>query len=180
VSTDTSLSLAERCRRIELLVLDVDGVMTRGGITYAVPESRVDLPEMEVKEFFVRDGLGLKLWRDAGKQLAILSGRRTRVVEKRAAELGIARVMQGVGDKGAAVRRLAGECGSSVEQTAFVGDDLIDVPALLVCGLAVAVADACPEVLLAAHLVTLRPGGRGAVREAVERILRCQGKWPAG
>jgi 3-deoxy-D-manno-octulosonate 8-phosphate phosphatase (KDO 8-P phosphatase) len=170
------LSLADRCRLVELLVLDVDGVLTDGGIVYGAAVTGT-AEAVEWKQFHVRDGSGLKAWRQAGKRSAILSGRAARVVEVRAAELGIDAVVQGAADKAAAFAALLEAQGCRPEQTAFVGDDTADVPVLLRCGLAVAVADACPEALQAAHYVTHRPGGRGAVREIIERILRCQGLW---
>jgi 3-deoxy-D-manno-octulosonate 8-phosphate phosphatase (KDO 8-P phosphatase) len=156
-------TLAERCRGIELLVLDVDGVLSAGGIWQGAIEGQMPAP-LEGKEFHVRDGLGLRIWREAGKDAVIISGRDSIVVHRRATEVGIREVLQGVGDKGKA---------------AFVGDDIIDAPALRLSGLGVAVADACTEAILAAHHVTHRPGGRGAVREVIELILRCQGKWPS-
>ena len=169
-------TLAERCRAIELLLLDIDGVLTAGGIVQCAAEDGSSLAEW--KEFHVRDGLGLALWRKAGKQAVMMSGRVSPVVQRRAAELGIGEVLQGVVDKGSAVRELLKRRGLAAEQTAFVGDDLIDVPALQLVGLAVAVADACPDALAVAHYITHRPGGHGAVREVIERILRCQGLWP--
>ena len=170
------LSLAERCRRVELLLLDVDGVLTAGGIVLSAGEDGSSSAEW--KEFHVRDGLGLAVWRRAGKQAVLMSGRVSPVVERRAADVGITEVLQGVTDKGIAVRELMARRGLAAEQIAFVGDDLIDVPALRQVGLAVAVADACPDALAVAHHVTQRPGGQGAVREVIERILRCQGLWP--
>ncbi len=170
------LSLAERCRPIALLVLDVDGVLTAGGIVQSA--ARDGSAWMETKAFHVRDGLGLAIWGRAGKQIALMSGRVSPVLEHRAAEIGISEVLQGIGDKGNALRELLARRGLTAEQAAFVGDDVIDVPALQLAGLAVAVADACPEAVAVAHHVTLRPGGRGAVREVIERILRCQGLWP--
>src|SRR4051794_22870014 len=169
------LSLADRCRLVDLLVLDVDGVLTDGGIVYGAATGAAEV--VEWKQFHVRDGSGLKAWRQAGKRSALLSGRTARVVEVRAKELGIDAVVQGAGDKAAAFAALLEAQGGHPEQAAFVGDDAADVPVLLRCGLAVAVADACPEVVRAAHYVTRRPGGRGAVREIIERILRCQGLW---
>jgi 3-deoxy-D-manno-octulosonate 8-phosphate phosphatase (KDO 8-P phosphatase) len=164
------LSLAERCRPIELLVLDVDGVLTDGGIIHGA--------DGEWKQFHVRDGSGLRVWREAGKHTALLSGRTARAVVVRAAELGITTVIQGAGDKGAAFAALLAELGYRPGQAACVGDDSADVALFCRCGLAVAVADACPEALAAAHYVTRRPGGRGAVREVIELVLRCQGRWP--
>jgi 3-deoxy-D-manno-octulosonate 8-phosphate phosphatase (KDO 8-P phosphatase) len=164
------LSLAERCRPIELLVLDVDGVLTDGGIIHGAGG--------EWKQFHVRDGSGLRVWQEAGKQVALLSGRTSQAVQVRAAELGITTVVQGAGDKGTVLERLLAEMGYRPEQAACVGDDTADVALFRRCGLAVAVADACPEALAAAHHVTGRPGGQGAVREVIERVLRCQGRWP--
>jgi 3-deoxy-D-manno-octulosonate 8-phosphate phosphatase (KDO 8-P phosphatase) len=155
-----------------MLVLDVDGVLTAGGITYGDNG-------IELKTFHVRDGSALKFWHQAGKRSAIISGRQSRVVEVRAAELGIAPVVQGAGDKFAAYRRLLATTGLAPRQVCCIGDDLPDVPLLLNCGLGVAVADACPEARAAAHLVTRACGGQGAVRETVELILRCQGVWQA-
>ncbi len=163
-------SLQERCRRIDMLVLDVDGVLTDGGIIYA--DNGVEL-----KQFHVRDGSGLKIWQFLGKRAAIISGRTTRVVEVRAAELGIAPVYQGAAEKMPAYRRLLADGNLRPEQVCFIGDDVPDLPVLLHCGLAVAVADACPEARAAAYHVTAAPGGRGAVRETIELVLRCQGLW---
>src|SRR5262245_26779880 len=160
-------------QRIELLVLDVDGVLTDGSIVYT--DNGV-----EVKAFHVRDGSALKLWQLEGKRAAVISGRTSRAVEVRAAELGIGPVIQGRADKLAAYRDLLAGLALRPEQACCVGDDLPDLPLLRNCGLAVAVADACPEVRADAHYLTRAPGGRGAVREVVELILRCQGRWQPG
>lgn len=164
-------TLAERCRAIELLVLDVDGVLTAGDIVYAGTG-------LELKSFHVRDGSALKIWRDAGKRVALISGRASDAVGFRARELAITEVHQGVARKLETCRQLMATSGLAPEQVACMGDDLADVPLLEGCGLAVAVADACPEVVLAADYVTQAPGGRGAVREAIALVLRCQGRWP--
>ncbi|MDB5308698.1 MAG: kdsC [Gemmataceae bacterium] len=163
-------SLAARAARIELLLLDVDGVLTDGGIVYADNQ-------VEIKRFHVRDGSGLKLWQRAGKRAAIVSGRRSPVVDVRAAELGIAPVLQGHGEKLPAFEAVLAETGVRADQVCAVGDDLPDLPVLTRCGLAVAVADACPEVRAAADYVTTVPGGHGAVRDAIEWLLTAQGKW---
>jgi 3-deoxy-D-manno-octulosonate 8-phosphate phosphatase (KDO 8-P phosphatase) len=163
-------TLAQRCADIQLLVLDVDGVLTDGRIIYSDAGS-------EVKEFHVRDGSGLKLWHWLGKHAAIITGRTSRIVEVRAAELDVKHVIQGTPDKLPAFRRVLGELGLRAEQAAYVGDDLPDVPVMLECGLAIAVADACPETRAVAHYITNASGGRGAVREAIERILSAQGLW---
>lgn len=164
--------LRDRCAPIELLVLDVDGVLTDGQIIY-------DDRGVEQKAFHVRDGSGLKIWQLAGKRAAIVTGRSSRVVEIRAAELGIQPVWQGAADKLAAYRQILASGPWRPEQACCIGDDIPDLPLLGSCGLAVAVADACPEARAAAHYVTRAAGGRGAVREAIELILQCQGRWQA-
>ncbi len=151
-------------------MLDVDGVLTDGGIIHGTGG-------LEVKQFHVRDGSGLKLWHRAGKRSGLVTGRSSPVVDVRAAELGIGLVFQGAHDKLPAYRRLLAEAGVTPEQVCYVGDDLPDLPPLRQCGLAVAVADAVPEVLQEVQYVTQAPGGRGAVRETIELILRCQGAW---
>lgn len=163
-------SLQQRCQGIELLVLDVDGVLTDGRIIYTDDG-------IEIKAFHVRDGAALALWRRQGKKTAIITGRTSKIVECRAAELGIDPVIQGVGDKLAAFRDVLAKTGMAAEKTCYVGDDLPDLPILCNCGLAVTVADACPEVIAACHYVTQTAGGRGAVREVVELLLGCQGSW---
>jgi 3-deoxy-D-manno-octulosonate 8-phosphate phosphatase (KDO 8-P phosphatase) len=164
-------TLREHCSTIELLIVDVDGVLTTGGIVYGSPES-------EIKEFYVRDGSGLHLWHLAGKRTGLITGRSSPVVQRRAAELGIGLVVQGASEKLSAYGRMVTEAGVRDEAVCYIGDDVPDVPPLRQCGLAVAVADACPEVRAVAHYITQAPGGRGAVREAIELVLRCQGRWP--
>jgi 3-deoxy-D-manno-octulosonate 8-phosphate phosphatase (KDO 8-P phosphatase) len=162
--------LAERAAKIELLLLDVDGVLTDGGIVYGEDS-------IEIKRFHVRDGSALKFWHLAGKRSAIVSGRKSRAVQVRAAELGIAPVFQGRPEKLPAFEAVLAETGLRAEQVCAVGDDLPDLPVLLRTGLAVAVADACVEVRAAADYVTAVPGGHGAVRDAVEWLLKLQGRW---
>lgn len=161
--------LVARAARIELLLLDVDGVLTDGSIVYA--------GEVEVKRFHVRDGSGLKFWHQAGKRSAIVSGRKSQAVQVRAAELGIGLVFQGCSDKLPAFEAVLAETGLQPDQVCAVGDDLPDLPVLRRAGLAVAVADACAEVRAAADHVTGVPGGAGAVRDAVEWLLKLQGQW---
>jgi 3-deoxy-D-manno-octulosonate 8-phosphate phosphatase (KDO 8-P phosphatase) len=162
--------LVERCRPIELLVVDVDGVLTDGVIT-------LDDRGIETKHFHVRDGMGYSLWHRAGKQSAVLSGRRGAAVDRRAAELKIAHVLQGQEQKAPALRTLIKWLGLLSHQICFMGDDLADLPVLMNIGLAACPADAVAEVKGAAHLVTKAPGGRGAVREVIEVILMAQGRW---
>lgn len=167
---DAPLTLKDHCQQIELLIVDVDGVLTDGSIVYADNQ-------VELKAFFVRDGSGLKLWQLAGKQSAVITGRKSPVVDVRAMEVGIAHVIQGASEKLEAFRGLLQSTGLNAKQACFIGDDLPDLPVLRQVGLAAAVADACPEIVMAAHYVTRAAGGRGAVREVIELILRCQGKW---
>ncbi|MBI1833012.1 MAG: HAD hydrolase family protein [Planctomycetes bacterium] len=166
----TEKTLPQRCARIDLLVLDVDGVLTDGRIVYT------DRGE-EIKAFHVRDGSALKLWMALGKKAGIITGRRSDIVERRAKELGITAVTQGAEDKLAALTKMLAALGMTREQVCAIGDDLADLAVLRACGLAVAVADACAEAKDDADYVTQAPGGRGAVREVIELILRAQGAW---
>jgi 3-deoxy-D-manno-octulosonate 8-phosphate phosphatase (KDO 8-P phosphatase) len=162
----------DRFARIELLLLDVDGVLTDGRVVYT------DAGQ-EIKAFHVRDGSGIKYWRRSGKRVAILSGRTSPVVTRRAAELNVDAVVQGADNKLLALARMLSEIGLRPDQVCAVGDDLPDLPVLTHCGLAVAVADAVPELKGSADFVTTLPGGRGAVREAIEWLMRGQGTWDA-
>jgi 3-deoxy-D-manno-octulosonate 8-phosphate phosphatase (KDO 8-P phosphatase) len=163
-------TLPRRCQPIEAIVVDVDGVLTDGGIIYT---DRGD----ELKVFHVRDGSGLKLWQKIGKRSACITGRRSELVIRRCNELGISPVIQGVDDKRAALKTLLGEMKLKPEETCYIGDDVPDLGPMRDVGLAVAVADACPEALDDAHYVTAARGGQGAVREVIELILKCQGTW---
>jgi 3-deoxy-D-manno-octulosonate 8-phosphate phosphatase (KDO 8-P phosphatase) len=160
----TQDELRERAARVRLLVLDVDGVLTDG---------RVYLPGTgdEIKVFDVRDGSGLSALRQAGIEIAIISGRSAAAVERRAQELGIRHVAQGVRDKGAELARLLATLGIDADLTACMGDDVADLPMLERAGLSIAVADAHSDVLRAVDWVTSRPGGRGAVREVCDLVL---------
>ena len=163
-------TLAERCRGVQLLVLDVDGVLTEGGIVYGTGG-------LEVKHFHVRDGSGLKLWKLAGRRSAFITGRSSPMVDGRAAELGVDFVFQGASDKLPAYKRLLETVALPPSAVGYIGDDLPDLPPMRQSGLAATVADGCREARSAAHYVTRAPGGRGAVREVIELILRCQGEW---
>lgn len=162
--------LLGRIRRIKLLILDVDGVMTDGRII-------IDDAGLESKQFDVRDGHGLKMLMRCGIDVAILTGRTSRVVDHRAAELGIKEVYQGIWNKREVFDDILVRRNLTAEETAYVGDDIVDVPLLRRVGFSVAVADACPDAIRAAGYVTSRSGGRGAVREVCEMILRAQGLW---
>ncbi|WP_153145517.1 HAD family hydrolase [Dechloromonas sp. H13] len=158
-----------RASRIRLIAFDIDGVMTDGGLHYT-DDGR------EMKTFNVQDGLGLKLLQRAGIELAIVTGRTSGVVAARAADLGIAYVFQGVGDKQATVGELLARLDLHWADCAFMGDDLIDLRVMAQCGLAIAPANARPLVRERAHAVTDAAGGHGAVREAAEFILAAQGR----
>lgn len=159
------MTLAERCRRIEALLLDVDGVLSEGGIVWSGDA-------IETKRFFVRDGLGMKHWQARGKKLALLSGRPSVPTRVRAKELGVTSVVQDRSDKVPGFKQLCSELAVTPEQVAYLGDDTPDVPILEQVGLAIAVADACPEVIRVAHYVTRAPGGQGAAREVIDLILK--------
>ena len=159
--------LRERVRRLRLMIFDVDGVLTDG--TLYMGEAGV-----EMKAFNVRDGHGIKMLRDSGVVVGILSARRSRVVDARAAELGIDLVEQGAADKGASFDRLVSRAGFSPPVTGYMGDDVMDLPVFARCGFAVSVPDAPDIVRERAHHVTRAAGGRGAAREICELIMQTQ------
>jgi len=152
------------------MLSDVDGVLTDGRITF-------DNNGVESKTFHVRDGLGIRLWRHAGHAFGIITARSSQIVRNRAAELGIAFVRQGVGDKWDAIGQILREEGAAPDEFCYIGDDLPDIRALREVGFGIAVADACEEAKAAADWITSSAGGHGAVREAVEFILKRQGRW---
>ena len=157
-------AVLERAQRIRLLVLDVDGVLTDGRLYLSASGE-------ELKVFHVRDGSGLVAVQRAGIVVAIISGRDSPAVTRRAAELGIAHVRQGVSDKGAELDHLLAELGIAPADAACVGDDTPDLPMLRRAGLAVAVADAHPALHAAAHWITPSNGGQGAVRDVCDLLL---------
>lgn len=157
-------------QRIELLVLDVDGVMTDGRITLT-PAGE------EIKSFHVRDGSGMKYWQRLGKKLAIITGRSSFAVIRRARELGVDAVRVGLKEKPPALESILAQLGVSAEQTAVVGDDLMDLPLFHRCAFRVAVADAVDELKAEAHMITRLGGGAGCVRETIEYILKRTGRW---
>lgn len=162
--------LKRKFKNISLLILDVDGVLTDGRII-------MDDDGRESKQFDVKDGHGIKMVLRVGIRVILLTGRTSRVVSHRAQDLGISEVYQGARNKISVFRSLMKSGKISSERIAYVGDDIVDVPIFKRVGLAVAVADACEEAKKAAHYITKRDGGRGAVREVCEMILRHQGKW---
>lgn len=155
---------------IRLLLLDVDGVLTDGGIA-------IDARGIEIVRFDVRDGHGIKLLQRAGIQVGLLTARASRAVTVRAAQLSIDLVHQDVSDKAAGYARIKRETGLSDRDVAYVGDDMVDMPVLQRAGFAVAVGDAWEGVKQVSDYVTEQPGGRGAVREVAELLLREQGRW---
>lgn len=160
----------ERAKKIKLVVFDVDGVMTDGSIV-------LDENGTESKHFNVRDGHGIKMLIRAGIQAAIVTGRSSEVVEYRGKELGIQHIRQGALNKAEVMGLLLKETGLRPEEAAFMGDDLIDIPPMGMAGLAAAPSDAVAEAIECAHIVSDLAGGRGAVRELCEFILKAGGAW---
>ena len=167
---DERAEVERRAARVRLLLLDCDGVLTDGRIT------PVEGGE-ELKSFHTRDGHGLVMLHRAGLRSGIISGRKSRLVELRAADLGVSYVRQGALDKVEAFESLLSEANVEASHAAYVGDDVVDLPLMRRCALAVAVADATEDTRAAAHYVTRLPGGFGAVREVCELILKAQGRW---
>ena len=160
----------EIAKPIRLILSDVDGVMTDGSIV-------LDNSGIETKSFHVRDGLGIKLWQKAGFHFGILTARNSQIVKLRAAELGIALVRQGFSEKLPAAREMMQSLQIKPSETCYIGDDLQDLPVMFDVGLSVAVSDAAAEVLSVAKWSLKTPGGRGALRELIERLLRAKSRW---
>lgn len=168
--TDHADDITDRARRIRLLILDCDGVLTDGRI--------IMLPGGdETKAFDVKDGHAMVMAQRAGLAIAIISGRKSSVVQARAKELGIAHLHEMAWVKTEPYDKVLAEEGLTDEEVCYVGDDVVDIPLLRRAGLAVAVADAVEEAKQYSHFVTKRAGGRGAVREVIEIILKAQDKW---
>jgi 3-deoxy-D-manno-octulosonate 8-phosphate phosphatase (KDO 8-P phosphatase) len=162
-------ALLERQRRTRLLILDVDGVLTDGSLFLG------DGGE-QYKAFNSRDGQGIRMAQQGGLEVAILTGRHSEVVTHRMRDLGVRHILQGRRDKRTALTELLTQTGFAPEHSAFVGDDIVDLPAMRQVGLGIAVADAHPLVLEHAEWHTLAAGGRGAVREVCEALLAAQGR----
>lgn len=160
-----------RARRIRLVAMDVDGVLTDGAIVLS--------SEDEAKMFHVRDGLGMSIGRSHGLLFAFVTGRACAAVRRRAEELRVEVVEMACSGKAAALRRIAGELGLALEEVAFLGDDWNDLPALEICGLSGAPSDAPEPIRRRVHVVTRAPGGRGVTREFLERLLDARGGWEA-
>lgn len=166
---DIAPDVREAAAAVDLLAMDVDGVLTGGEIIYG--------PGGEWKVFSVKDGHGFRLAAQAGLKTAVITGRRSAAVLVRARELGVSAVLQGVTRKGRAVEELCAKLGIGLDAVCFVGDDLVDLPVMRRVGFPVAVADAVEEVRAAARWITASPGGRGAVREVIELLLKARGDW---
>lgn len=163
-----SADAEERAKRLKLMIFDVDGILTDGTLYLA------DSGE-EFKGFNVRDGHGIKMLRDSGVAVAIVTSRRSRVVELRARDLGIALLRQGALDKGAAFGEMVSGLGLEDAAAGYMGDDLVDLPVLCRCGFAATVPEAPETLRKRAHYVTHSGGGRGAAREVCEFVMRAQG-----
>ena len=168
--TEQTENVTERARKIRLLILDCDGVLTDGRI--------IMLPGGdETKSFDVKDGHAMVMAQRAGLPIAIISGRKSSVVRARAEELGVAHLHEMAWVKKEPYEKILAEEGLIDEQVCYVGDDVVDIPLLRRAGLAITVADAVEEAKQYSHLVTAHAGGRGAVREVIELILKAQDKW---
>lgn len=163
---------ADRARRVKLAIFDVDGILTDGSLFLSSTGEAF-------KSFNIQDGLGLKMLGASGVTLAVITGRKSAAAVRRAKETGITHVFQGVEDKLTVFARLLRKLKLTEEETAYMGDDLPDLPVLRRCGLALSVPDAVELVRKQAHYITVRHGGHGAVREACELIMRAQGTWDA-
>ena len=166
------MSPLERAQRIKVLIFDVDGVLTDGAITV---HPSGDGTATEVKSFTAHDGLGISLARLGGIRTGIVTKRQSATVAIRARDLKLEFVYQGQAHKLHAIHEILHQAGITAEQLAYVGDDIVDLPVMRMCGLAIATANARPQVLAAAHWVTPHAGGQGAGRDAIDYILSSQG-----
>jgi len=164
------MKLEKRMQAIQLILSDVDGVMTSGGITY-------DNQGVETKTFHVRDGMGIKLWQRSGYRFGVITARSSHIVKVRMDELKVDLVRQGAENKLDIANGIMKELDLTPEQTCYIGDDLTDMALLESVGLSASVSDGAPEVKKAAHLVTKSTGGQGAIRELVETLLKSQNRW---
>jgi 3-deoxy-D-manno-octulosonate 8-phosphate phosphatase (KDO 8-P phosphatase) len=164
------MTLQERAAAVKLAVFDVDGVLTDGGLFYG-PDGEV------MKRFDVKDGHAMVLCRLTSLPVALLTARSSRIVERRADELKLAKVYQGRREKGPALVELCAELGLKPTDCSYMGDDVNDLAPLKLAGLAACPADAADEVRAAAHYVASKPGGRGAARELLELVLKATGRW---
>ena len=165
-------TVTERARKVRLVLMDADGVLTDGRIIVFADGN-------EARAYHARDGLAVRLGQSGGLDFGVVSGRGSKAVESRAQELDFVEIHQKIASKGRCIEEIASRRGLQLEEICFVGDDIVDVPAFRRCGLAVAPADADPEVWKHVHHVGTKDGGRGIVREVVDIILRARGTWDA-
>ena len=164
------LTSFQKISAIRFLILDIDGVMTDGSIVYTSSGE-------ELKSFDVKDGAGINCWLQAGHGIGIISGRASPIILRRSGELGIERVSMAAKDKLPAAEKMLADAGVTFSETVAIGDDLPDIPLISRAALGVAVGDAAADVKDAARCITNNSGGRGAVRETIEAILKAQGLW---
>lgn len=169
ILTKASAAAVVRARHVQLMAFDVDGILTDGSLWYGENGETV-------KRFNALDGHGLRLIREGGVAVALVTGREGPIVARRAAELGISLVLQGVRDKAQALSELAQQQGHTLDQVGFMGDDILDLAAMQRVGFAVSVPNAPPYIRQAAHWVTSREGGHGAARECCDLVLAAQGR----
>jgi 3-deoxy-D-manno-octulosonate 8-phosphate phosphatase (KDO 8-P phosphatase) len=162
--------LPNKLKGIQLLLLDVDGVLTDGSIIYSDKTS-------ETKVFNVKDGLGLKLVLESGIKVGVVTGRKSKALHRRCRDLGIRYLYDGVQQKAQLLDKIAAETGVGADHTAFIGDDIPDIPLMKRVGLPIAVADAHELVQDCSEWITAAPGGRGAVREVCDALLKVRGDW---
>ena len=163
-------SIIEKAKNIKLLLLDVDGVLTDGRIIY-------DSKGRDLKLFDVHDGLGVYLLRKAGIKTILITAKGSRAIRPRARDMQVEAVFENISPKAAILDAILKKYRVNLEEVCFVGDDLVDLCLMKRVGFAIAVFNATPEIKQASHYITLREGGRGAVREVAELILKSQGKW---
>lgn len=169
-TVDSKAELLLELQQIRLLAMDVDGVLTDGSLNIGA--------EGELfKAFNAKDGMGISLAMRNGLEIALITGRRSEIIHRRAEELGITLLYEGVKDKALQLKQIVAERGISLDEIAYMGDDLNDLPAMVQAGISFAPADAAKDVLKAVNAVASCNGGRGAVREIIELILEAQGKW---
>lgn len=170
-----SLTPEARAQKIKVLIFDVDGVLTDGQILVVPDSAGPEAKGIEVKGFAAHDGLGITLARLAGIRVGIITKRQSQTVAIRARDLKLEFVYQGQGHKMNAVREILTRAGITIDELAYVGDDIIDIPVMRLCGLAIATANARPQVKSMAHYTTANPGGHGAGRDAIDFILNARG-----
>ena len=172
MKTDKQLSVVERAAQLQMMIFDVDGILTDGSLHFSADGEML-------KTFNVLDGHGIRLLQQAGVAVAVISARSSEIVLRRATDLGISYLQQGVSNKYEALEKLREQTAVGLQACGFAGDDIIDLPVLLRVGFAASVPNGHPEVQKRVHYVTQASGGRGAVRELCDFILQAQGKYDA-